>query len=186
VTLLLAYARDRLLSAPVTAAIVLVAVGCQLVRSDTASLLARDAIQATLLVYAFRIWDDLADRARDRREHPDRVTVRAASITPLVLPAIAMWMGGAVLTFIASEARTAWVLVAYTTALGVWYLTRRSVTGLGLHLILAKYAAIAVVIMGYERAITPRGASVAAIIYLAVCIYEWAHDGAAPAVGGVR
>jgi hypothetical protein len=184
--LLLAYARDRLLSAPVTAAIVLVAVGCQVVRSDTALLVARDVILATLFVYAFRIWDDLADRNRDRREHPERVTVRTASITPLALSAIALWSGGAVLTFIASDVRTTLVLVTYTIALGAWYLTRRSVTGLGLHLILVKYAAIAIVIMGYERAVTPRGASVAAVIYLAVCIYEWAHDGAAPAVGGVR
>jgi hypothetical protein len=185
-TLLLRYARERLLTTPVAAAVVLVAGGCQLVRSDTAALFARDLIMATLLVFAFRIWDDLADRARDRVEHPDRVAVRAASIAPLVLAALAMWTSAAVLAFMASGMGTTAVFSAYTLALSVWYLTRRSPAGPGIHLLLAKSAAFAVVIMGYERAVTPRGASVAVIVYLAACIYEWAHDAAAPAVGGVR
>lgn len=185
-TLLLSYARERLLTAPVAAAIALVAGSCQLVRLDTVSLLTRDVCVATLLVFAFRIWDDLADRARDRREHPGRVAVRTSSSAPLVLAAIVMWTAAAVLMFIASGMATTAVLAGYTIALAVWYLTRSSATGPGIHLILAKYAVFAVAIMGYERAVTPRGASAAVIVYLAVCIYEWAHDATAPAVGGVR
>lgn len=184
-TLLLAYARERLLIPPVLAAVILVAGGSQVVRFESASGLARDLLLAGLFVAAFRIWDDIADRGRDRREHPDRVMVRAQSVLPLICAAVLMWTAAAALTVLVSGWGTAALLGAYTVALGVWYRTRPP-AGLGIHLILAKYAAFTVAIIGSERFATPRGASVVALVYLAACIYEWAHDAAAPVVGGVR
>ena len=40
---------------------------------------------ATLLVFQFRLGDDLYDRRRDRFEHPERVLPRAGSTTPFHL-----------------------------------------------------------------------------------------------------
>src|SRR5688500_13655705 len=39
---------------------------------------------AYLSVLAFRVWDDLEDRPRDRIEHPERITVRATTALPFV------------------------------------------------------------------------------------------------------
>src|SRR5262245_41007614 len=47
--------------------------------SGAPDLLGRLALASTL-VLQFRLWDDLADRDRDRQHHPDRILPRARSI----------------------------------------------------------------------------------------------------------
>src|SRR5215831_9104000 len=42
------------------------------------------AITAFVSMLAFRVWDDLEDRQRDRHTHPTRATVVADSVVPLV------------------------------------------------------------------------------------------------------
>src|SRR5690242_9472627 len=51
------------------------------------------AIQALLIVLALRVWDDLQDRARDAVRHPDRVTVRARRVAPLIALGVFLAVG---------------------------------------------------------------------------------------------
>ena len=84
-TLLLAYARERLATGPVLLAVSLVVVAVLAGRGWPGGFaFATDLALALALVMTFRIWDDLMDRERDRMKHPDRVVVRASSIAPLV------------------------------------------------------------------------------------------------------
>jgi hypothetical protein len=51
----------------------------------------RSLLLLTLLVFQFRLWDDLEDRERDRRSHPHRVLVRSnASPFRWLLAAVAV------------------------------------------------------------------------------------------------
>jgi 4-hydroxybenzoate polyprenyltransferase len=186
-TLLLSYIRERLLTIPVAAAVLLVVGGCQIVRSDGPRLLAQDLIRAILLVVAFRIWDDVADRSRDRSAHPSRVTVTSRSLRPLVVASAVTWTAAAMLTILLEGRETVAILTIFTAALGGWYLVRGSSASAGSLFVLIKYAVFAIVIVGYERAFTTRGGLVAIVVYLTACAYEWAHDPAARiSFGGAR
>src|SRR5262245_22121867 len=50
-------------------------------------------VLAYTLVLVFRIGDDLADLNSDRLHHPDRVLVQAASVTPIIVLALAIAAG---------------------------------------------------------------------------------------------
>ncbi len=176
--LLSEYTRERLLRLPVLAAVLLVTAAAQLARAQGAALLPFDAIRAVLLVVAFRIWDDLSDRATDIERHPTRVTARDHSMAPLVLVAGLFGTIGVLLTSLGL------ILVIYSIALAWWYRTRTSRSSFGTHLLMAKYAVFTIAIVGYDRAFTPQAVVVAAIVYVVACTYEWAHDPAA--FGGVR
>jgi 4-hydroxybenzoate polyprenyltransferase len=173
-TVLSPYTRERLLTVPVIAAVLLVIVAAQLGRAEGTALLPLDAIRAFLLVVAFRIWDDLSDRPRDRERHPTRVTAQAESVTPLVIVAGLLGTIGILLTSLGL------ILLIYSIALAVWYRTRTSHSSLGTHLLLAKYPAFTFAMIGDDRAFTPRAVLVTAIVYLAACVYEWMHDARAP------
>jgi 4-hydroxybenzoate polyprenyltransferase len=59
------------------------------------------AFLATLcLLLEFRIFDDLADRAFDRRNHPNRITVTAERAEPFVLLALAAGISASILTLV--------------------------------------------------------------------------------------
>jgi hypothetical protein len=77
--MLLAYRRERLpvrLIAPLSAGLALASAPAA--RAFTGLTLLQDAGLMALMLAQFRLWDDLADRARDADAHPDRVLVRAA------------------------------------------------------------------------------------------------------------
>jgi hypothetical protein len=137
---------------------------------------------ALLLLAQFRLWDDLADRDRDRIEHPGRVLVRDGDATEIVAVCGAL----AVLNICLAAWRDAsgiavGVLGALTAALGVWYLarTRRSVAGE--QLLLAKYPAMIAIVAGVRLLEAPVQILAAAIaLYVMVCAYEAWHDPASP------
>lgn len=141
-----------------------------------------DFLVALLLLAQFRMWDDLADRGRDRIEHPGRVLVRESEGTQIV----GLCGGLAVLNFCFAIWRdhsgiAVGVLAVLTAALGVWYLarTRRSVAGE--QLLLAKYPAIVGIVAGSRVLEAPvQVLSAATVLYLTVCIYEAWHDPASP------
>ncbi len=137
---------------------------------------------ALLLLAQFRLWDDLADRDRDRVEHPGRVLVRNGEGTQV----IALCGALAVLNICLAVWRDAsgvsvGVLAALTAALAVWYLarTRRSVAGE--QLLLAKYPAMVATVGGARLLDSPvQILAAAAALYLIVCAYEVWHDPASP------
>jgi 4-hydroxybenzoate polyprenyltransferase len=144
---------------------------------------AADLGLALLLVAAFRVWDDLADRGRDGGTHPERVLVRARSVRPAVLLCVAL--GAAAAAWIATRDGAALAL-ALLLALGGcaawWYARRGPRTTFGDHLLLAKYPLFVVIVAGARLAAHPgRVLLAAAVVYLGACVYETWHDRATPA-----
>jgi hypothetical protein len=81
----------------------LTAAACWTAGTLTLPSLAGTAVLVTLLVLQFRLWDDVADRARDAVSHPRRVVVRAGVRTFVALligltvaALVAAWTAGGV------------------------------------------------------------------------------------------
>jgi 4-hydroxybenzoate polyprenyltransferase len=178
--MLRAYAAERLplrLLAPITA---LLALASAAAGWPGPAALTAEAGHALLLFVQFRLWDDLADRHRDRERHPGRVLCRAVSPRPvvracLVLAAVnlsaALLRGGVAFG----------TLAGLTLALGALYRLRGDRTALTDHLLLAKYPAIVLVLAGPRAATAPVStAGAMALAYLAACAYETWHDPAGP------
>jgi hypothetical protein len=175
-SVLVAYTRERLVIPRVASAVLLVACGAQLVRSGGPSLFWLDLTRAVLLVAAFRIWDDLADRAHDRDRHPTRVSVGTEAMQPLVASAVVLWTCAAAMTFAVDES-AAVALLAFTILLGSWYALRPSPSAFNSAVILTKYSLFVAVLIGSRWTLTQKGALAAASVFAAVSVYEWAHDG---------
>jgi len=138
------------------------------------------------LLFQFRLWDDLADRAHDRVTHPDRVLVRSESVAPFRLLllvsaagnlfALLLWHGLAIQLV---------VLLGLNAAGCVWYrLLRPWLPGpiLGYHVVLLKYPAF-VFLLGTPAPALPLAM---VLVYLGLCVYEVLHDGRLRAVPGAR
>jgi 4-hydroxybenzoate polyprenyltransferase len=140
----------------------------------TAMEFALAALTALLLALAFRVWDDLEDRARDSREHPHRVTVVAGSITQLVALAIALATTGSLLVAAGPRATARLGAVgAAAVLLALWYRLRRARTDrvVNNHVVLLKYPLLA-----FAASPTPPSPAALASLYLALCVYEIIDD----------
>jgi hypothetical protein len=83
------------------------------------------AAQAFLLVLAFRVWDDLADRERDAAEHPGRVMVASGRVGPFVVLGVILAVGALVPIALAADApRRIAALVLAVGGLAIWYRVR--------------------------------------------------------------
>jgi 4-hydroxybenzoate polyprenyltransferase len=179
--MLAAYLRERLpvrLLLPASVGLALVAVGV-----ETPATLSAVVVTAGLLVAQFRIWDDLADRNRDRIDHPERVLVNADSVTPVRIACAGL-----------AAANFGWVfardgfgaslalLIALNGGAAVWYARRGVRTTAADHLLLTKYAAIVAIVAGTRLAVDPARTLLAMVsAYLAACVYEAWHDRTSPA-----
>ena len=198
-TLLLAYARERLTPGRLLPAVLLVVIATLAGKGwDGRAVLAADTVLALALVISFRIWDDLMDRERDRSKHPDRVVVRAPSTTPLVLVSWVLATG----TFLTLEVRRATesvvllgIYIAVLAASYAWRLPAvASAKAGGLRtptaerILLLKYGVFTLALIGPPAALMPRGLLSAAAAFLAACVYEWWHDAESPvfSFGGSR
>lgn len=188
-TLLLAYARERLISGPVFLAVVLVVIAVLAGGGwpGTFSLVI-DALLALALVATFRILDDLMDRERDRTRHPDRVMVRAASTDVF---AVASWIlvAAALLVIDATRTRASVVLLlVYMAVLALSYALRRTRTAATDRILLLKYGVFTLVLIGMPAAVSTRALLSAAAAFTAACVYEWWHDDESPvfSFGGSR
>ena len=174
--MLLDYARQRLLRAPVVAAVLLVMAGAQLGRGGSSLAVAAANLAISLcLVAAFRAWDDLMDRERDRTRHPERIVVRAASTRALVVAAACLGTAGVIAVWRVNGETSAALLAAFCGVLAAWYATRGRRSGNGDRILLFKYAVFTWALIG-PAAFTPRGLASAIGVYLAACLYEWLHD----------
>jgi 4-hydroxybenzoate polyprenyltransferase len=136
---------------------------------------------AFLLVLQFRLWDDLCDVERDRVEHSERVLGRSAALWPFwglfgLLMAINL--------FLAALVRGSWaaaMLLGTHVLLAAWYGARSQLPWLPVvnyHIVLLKYPLFVWMLGAISAAdiFNPRHFISAALVYLALCIYEVAHD----------
>lgn len=194
--LLFAYARERLTPVQILPAVLLLVIGAQLGRgwstvataAAAATDAAVDAVVATCLVAAFRAWDDVMDRARDRVRHPNRVLVRAASAVPVMSGALILGGIAFVMLQRTHGAASAWMVLAIAGALAAWYGTRGPRSAAGDRILLLKYAVFTLALVGWPAALGARAVAAAAGVYLTACVYEWLHDADSPvfSVGGLR
>ena len=178
----LAYARERLLSPKILVLAAAVA-ACAAIASRTQ----RPEISAPLaflLVWQFRLWDDLEDLGFDRVHHPERTTV--LSVVPRAFWATAMaslFLAGLAIA-LASGGAQALAFAGLVAVLGGGYrLTRRFPQNrlARAHLVLAKYPAFAF-LAAWEPAFQ-RAVPAAALLYLVLCLLEIVDD---PALRGMR
>ncbi len=187
--LLFAYARERLMPVQILPAVLLLVIGVHLGRGwSTVATGAADAAVAICLVAAFRAWDDVMDRERDRARHPSRVLVRAASAVPVLGGALILGGIAAAMLQYTHGAASLWMVLAIAGALAAWYKTRGARSAAGDRILLLKYAVFTLALVGWPAALGARAVAAAAGVYLTACVYEWLHDADSPvfSVGGVR
>ena len=158
-----------------------------------------DVLLASLLFAQFRIFDDLADRPRDARIHPERVLARTHTVRPIVIAGLSLaaatlgilLLRTAVRLDSASAARPSAIgaYLALIALLSSWYSLRGERTLVGDHLLLTKYPAFVwIVATSHLTLPTPGRAPATAqlvlsmvAVYLAACVYEALHDDRSPA-----
>lgn len=130
--------------------------------------------QTLLLVFAFRVWDDLEDRQYDAAHHPDRVLASSNRIAPFVVFAVALAAAGMVpAVLIARLAEQIAIINIAIIVLIAWY-HRRANDGPSLanaHMVLLKYPLIAFAL----APVRPRMPAIVAL-YLALCAFEVFDD----------
>ena len=139
-----------------------------------------DTLLALTLIAQFRLWDDLADRRRDRRSHPERTLVVAARIWPFVTQAVGLAAVNVALVFQLQGRAPAAALLTLNLAAAAYYVLRSSERTVGSDLLLlAKYPAFVLILSGTE----PRPGRLVlamAITYAAACAFEIWHDVSGP------
>jgi 4-hydroxybenzoate polyprenyltransferase len=188
-TVLRAYARERLAPARLTPAVLLVVVAALSGGGwSGVAATATGAAAACGLVVAFRIWDDLVDRERDRQAYPDRVLVRAVSTRIFWAAAGATGVAAATLLGLTRGMAPVTLLAAYTAVLAASYAMRGPRSAFSDRILLLKYGVFALAVMGLPAASGKRGLAAAAAAFAAACVYEWWHDAESPvfSFGGSR
>ena len=135
---------------------------------------------ALVLLAQFRIWDDLADRARDAVAHPGRVLARSASAAPVVWLGVGLLAINAGLALLQSATSLSLLALLHLT-LAVHYLLRRRRTLFSDQVLLAKYPAFVCVLAGQRLIEAPLAVgAAAALVYAAASAYEAWHDPVSP------
>jgi hypothetical protein len=134
---------------------------------------------AILLLAQFRLWDDLADRERDRREHPERVLSTAEPwffvTTALALAGVNLW-----LAYAGRSTQHLLLVVALNVAAICFYHWRPPLrTAASDALLLLKYPAI-LVVLPVIRLDRVELAIAILLTYGAAIAYETWHDAASP------
>lgn len=140
-----------------------------------------DVVCTLLLLAQFRLWDDLADRDRDRATHPSRVLVRASQLEPFVATCLALTVANLALRAWLGGNAAAQALVALDLAAAAWYSWRPARrTALTDLVLLTKYPAFVLLLAAGSHAPIPLVAVSAAAIYGLACGLEIWHDASGP------
>jgi len=154
------------------------------VESASGTAATRALALSALLVTQFRIWDDLRDRERDRRTHPERILTRA-SVGPFRAICAALSMVSAILCLASPPALA--VLVATNAAFWFAYDVLRPQipdTTWQFGVLPAKYPAFLCIAGPAIGVPSPGRLAMATLVaYLAAIAYEYWHH--APATAGV-
>jgi 4-hydroxybenzoate polyprenyltransferase len=184
-SLIAAYARERLTSRAVNALVLALAGVAMLLETQRASTMsfAFALVPTWLFVMAFRVWDDLADRAHDRLTHPARVIVRSAATTPFVILDVSLF-AAAIALLPRNGLAVRVMLVAATMAMAAMVYLRRSADESARlrasYAVLAKYPLIACAVVPGPlfslAALWPRRVLVLAGAYAAIAVFETVDD----------
>ena len=171
----LAYARERLLTPKI-----LTLGGAVAACATVASRAQHPELTAPLafvLVWQFRLWDDLEDLGFDRVYHPERLLVRSAALRAFAATAAASMLAvGATLALAAGAGRALAYAVLVALFAAGYRLFREAPHRrlLRAHWVLAKYPAL--VFLAAWQPVSGRAAAVAALLYLMLCLIEIADD----------
>ena len=130
-----------------------------------------------LLVFQFRLWDDLGDVETDRIEFPERVLSRRRSVAPFYWLWLAVAVGVVVLLWGHRP-----LLVCYlvtVTAFLLWYrwLSSHAPSVLRYHVVAVKYPIFVYIAAGLSsESRGPLLAATMALVYLTFVVYEPLHD----------
>ena len=129
---------------------------------------------ALVLLFQFRLWDDLADAPTDRVAHPERYLPRCASTAPFRAALGVAALSGLMAIFLLSGLAGAAGLAALNLVFAAWYARQPEVRkGMpGALLLLLKYPAFVLLLAPAPR--DPLLLALAcAAVYAVVCIHEW-------------
>jgi 4-hydroxybenzoate polyprenyltransferase len=178
----LRYARQRLLRPRIVALAAAVA-ACSVFASSV--LHPWYSIPAALiLVWQYRLWDDLEDLPFDRVHHPDRILVITRMRWAFAgTVAATLALVGAILATVAEPAQT-FAYASLVAVLAAGYRMMKMAPHSRLvrsHLVLFKYPAF--VFVAAAQPVFAQAVPVAGVLYLALCLFEVLDD---PALRGMR
>ena len=178
---MLAYCRERLplgTFGPIAAAL---ALPSQVAAFRGFGAFAIDASLCWLLLGQFRLWDDIVDRERDRKRHPERVLTRTRHIGKYIVAcAVLAIINTLLLQFRERAVITLPLLAILTLALAVGYTRPARSSGVDL-LRLAKYPVfVLLVAMGRPEGATAVAVTAAIAAFAAAVTYEVWHDPETP------
>ena len=134
---------------------------------------------ALLTLALLRLWDDLADRERDRRTHPDRVLCNSEPL-PFIVTAVALAIASASLAFSVGYGRLAQQLLVFYATVGGYYLLRpRERTATTDAVLLLKYPSLLFVLAPAPTNAMGLATAMLAIYGIALAYEIW-HDAASP------
>ncbi len=135
---------------------------------------------ASLLVFQFRLGDDLADRRRDWLEHPERVLPSARSTTPFHLLLILAMTGNLVLIGLQDGPQyPLFVFLILNGGLLLWYRWLRhflSRPAVHYHVVLIKYPVFVYLLSGPSSQERGLLLPVSVLVYFTFCVFEALHD----------
>jgi 4-hydroxybenzoate polyprenyltransferase len=171
---LLAYASERLLTPRVLALVAAVAAGAAL--GSGARRLETTLPLAFLLVWAFRLWDDLEDLPFDRAHHPARTLVLSGAGHGFRAAAVAGLLACCAALAFVSGATAVLAFLGLVAALAAGYRLLRGARRrlLRAHCVLAKYPAF--VALAAWQPVPERVVPAAALVYLVLCLIEIIDD----------
>lgn len=176
----LSYFRERMRPAVFGPVVLLLTIAaCWSAHALHLSAFACALILMALIVTQFRLWDDLADRERDRATHPDRVLVRAKPISFQLLT-VALAAAGLGAAWFFGGPRPLLALGLLDAVFAVLYALVRPHLGITVWqypVLLAKYPAFATVVaLSVGGPTVGRSVSAALLIYGAALAYETLHS----------
>jgi hypothetical protein len=176
-----AYWRERFRPVPFIPAALVVAAACRAGSGIDPRSWTVDTLGALLLLGQFRLWDDLADRARDRATHPSRVLVRATRLAPFIATCLTLAVVNIVLAVWLRGTAAAAAVVALDVAAAAWYTWRPSQRSAATDLVLlTKYPLFVILLAVGSAPSFSLTALSATAIYMLACAFEIWHDASAP------
>lgn len=133
--------------------------------------LATRFVLAFMLIAQFRLWDDLADRARDRIEHPNRVLARIENVRAFVVACAVLGATNALALHACGGPATVAGLALLSSAVGAWYRFHTGRSAVHAHVLLLKYP-VFVFLLASPFAAASTLALAAVSVYSAICAFE--------------
>jgi hypothetical protein len=146
-------------------------------------------ILACSLLFQFRLWDDLADRAHDAHDHPDRVLIQTTHLHFFVGLVVLMGLLNTASFCLEGSFARVGAFLALQAAFLCWYpWLRHCFPGpiTGYHVTLMKYPVFVYLLGPLEASPFFSLLAGATGVYLCLCIYEALHDARIAALHGAR